>query len=235
MINLFKMKRTVFVLTLCIGISLSFIPSFAQGAGNLANKHYKDPKGYFKILPPGGWRIQEYPQDPRGKVAFLAPGGKIDLRILVNSVDYSTVDELVSFCNNIEKRIGINTNIKRVVFGGQPAVQRNFELKGFKLLYIDFLVGQLDHNLAYSAPKDSFKKYLQIVKTSMETYEPSIKSLTEEQKQQHLVAKKKRLAELMIEGGNYSMAIQFANEGLEIDPNNRALLELRKKAKAHLK
>ena len=38
----------------------------------LSQTRYVNPKGYFKITPPRGWRIVEYSQDPRGKVAFIS-------------------------------------------------------------------------------------------------------------------------------------------------------------------
>ena len=46
-----------------------------------SEKQYVDPKGYFKIVPPAQWKIEEYPQDPRGKVAFFGPGDDIEFRI----------------------------------------------------------------------------------------------------------------------------------------------------------
>ena len=101
--------------------------SIALGADEqLSRKRYVDPKSYFKIVPPAGWRIQEYPQDSRGKVAFFAPGSNIALRVLVNAVDFSAIEELIAFCKDVEKRIGVNTNIKRITFGGRPAVERTF-------------------------------------------------------------------------------------------------------------
>jgi hypothetical protein len=63
-------------------------------AGDLATKRYIDPKGFFQLVPPTGWKVQEYPQDARRKVAFSAPEVNVDLRVLVNSVDFSTVEAL---------------------------------------------------------------------------------------------------------------------------------------------
>ncbi|MCP3875773.1 MAG: hypothetical protein GY699_21795, partial [Desulfobacteraceae bacterium] len=75
----------------------------------LAKSRYSDPNGYFKIVPPDGWRIQKYPQDPRGKVAFVGPGG-VQLRVLAKGLDYNNFEEMLEEIKEIEKKIGTNTN-----------------------------------------------------------------------------------------------------------------------------
>lgn len=198
----------------------------------LAKTQYVDPKGFFRIVPPDGWRVEEFPGDSRGKVAFFAPTRGTDLRVLVNSVDFSTMDELVAFCRNVEKRIGLNTHIERTMFGGIPAVRRTFTFKGSRLAYVDFLVGRVDHNLAYSSPASDFSRYEDVVRASMETYEPVLRGLTSAEAKQQVIDKKIRLAELMLERRNYELAVQFAEEGLEMDPENSILRELRARAEA---
>lgn len=196
----------------------------------LADHQYIDSKGFFKIVPPDGWRKTEYPQDPRGKVAFLTAGDQVDLRVLVNAVEFSTLDDLVDYCQNVEQRLGINTHIKRTTLDGRPAVRRTFTMKGSKFLYYDFLIGKVDHNLSYSAPVGSYEKFLPLISKSLETYEPILKLVSDGAGDQHLIAKKKRLTELMMENRNYGLAIQFADEGLEVDPDNETLQQLRDRA-----
>ena len=228
----FEIKRIVtsqfylFILVICF----PFITSdFAEGAGDqLANKRYVDPKGYFKIVPPAGWRSQEYPQDTRGKVVFISPESNIDLRVLVNAVDFSTTEDLVGFCKDIEKRIGINTNIERITFGGSPVVKRVFQFKGQKFYAIDFLVGKVDHNLQYGGSPDKYDKYLSVAMKSMETYEPIMRDVSDKEMTKHLVAKNLRLAQLMIENGNFDLAMEFVKEGLEASPNDSELLKMKK-------
>ena len=221
-----KSLKTVFLFN--ITLSLLFMTSCEGGTKNkLANKRYVDPKGYFKIVPPAGWRIQEYPQDPRGKVAFIAPASNTDLRVLVNAVDFTTIDDLVRFCKNIESRIGISTNIERTTFGGRPAVKRSFEAKGLRFIMYDFLIGSVDHNLQFAAPPSNFQKYLPIVMKSMETYEPVVRAMTDQDVIKHAVAKKRRLARLMIEMGNYDLALEFIKEGLELSPRDDELHKLK--------
>jgi hypothetical protein len=97
-------------------------------AGELVDRRYVDTKGFFKIVPPAGWRVQEYPQDPRGKIALFGPEGA-EIRALVNAVDFDTIEELLVFCHDVEKRTGLNTHITRTEFQGRPAVERWYEVK----------------------------------------------------------------------------------------------------------
>ncbi|MGA9117406.1 MAG: hypothetical protein WB626_11570 [Bacteroidota bacterium] len=205
-----------------------------QGS-QLAAKRYTDPKGYFRIVPPDGWRVQEYPQDVRGKVAFSGPESKVDLRVLVNAVDFSTIDELISFCKSIEARTGLSTNIQRTEFGGRPAVRRSFEAKGLKFFAIDFLIGSVDHNIQFGAPVNSYQKYLPLATKSVETYEPIARNASEKEVSQHAVAKKLRLAQLMMDNGNYDLALDYIKEGLEISPKDQKLLELKKEVEGKRK
>jgi hypothetical protein len=221
--------RNVFTCLLAVA-ALMFFNSFgiAQSQeGKLAAKRYVDPKGYFKIVPPDKWRVQEYPQDPRGKVAFLSPESNIDLRVLVNAVDFTTMDELVSFCKNVEKRTGLSTNVQKTEFGGRPVVKRSFEAKGMKCSMIDFLVGSVDHNIQFCSPPKLHQKYLPLVTKSMETYEAILKDLSKKDALDHFVAKKLRLAQLMMDNGNHDLARTYIKEGLEMAPRDTKLLELK--------
>jgi len=217
-----------FVFVLAAFLCINGIDCAETKGKKLSSKRYADPKGYFKIVPPAGWRVQGYPKDPRGKVAFIGPEANVDLRILVNAVDFSTTDELVTFCKGIEARTGLSTNIQRTKFGGRPAVKRSFEVKGRKLYVIDFLVGSIDHNIQFCAPANIYQKYLSLVTKSIETYEARAQAASEKVVAQHAVAKKLRLAQLMMEDGNYDLALVYIKEGLEISPKDTRLVKLKK-------
>jgi len=227
----FKNTRKV-AFVFILAVSLLLITRFADGAGDkLADKRYVDPKGYFKIVPPADWRVQEYPQDIRGKVAFIASNpNNTELRVLVNASDFTTIDDLIKFCKNAEQRISISTNIEKSTFGGRPAVKRSFEAKGLKFMMYDFLVESVYHNLQFSAPQDAYDKFLSIVTKSMETYEPVIKTSSDQDVIQHGLARKRRLAELMIDMGNYDIALEHVKEGLELSPHDSELLKLKTEA-----
>lgn len=201
----------------------------------LADKRFTDPKGYFHLIPPAGWRIQEYPGDIRGKVAFMAPESNIDFRILVNSVDFSTINKLLDFCRNAEKRLGIPMKIEKFDFHGRKAVRRSFKFRGQRFLYVDFLIGKMAHNLAYSSPPGKYDQYLATVLESMETYEPIFKEIGEKESVDHLVARKLRLGQLMLEAARTDLALEYVREGLSIAPENQKLLKLKEEVDSQFK
>jgi hypothetical protein len=226
--------RLFVVFAITVLAVLAAIAAFGQAKGKLASKPYLDPKGYFRIVPPDGWRIQEYPSDPRGKVAFVGPEANVDLRVLTNAVGFNTVDELVTYCQGIESRTGLSTNIERIEFGGRPAVRRSFEAKGHKFYAIDFLVGAVDHNLMYGALAAAYATYLPLAQASMETYEAAARDTTSGDVTSHAVAKKLRLAQLMVDEGNYELALMYIKEGLEFSPQDARLLELKRQVEIKL-
>jgi hypothetical protein len=227
-------NRLRVVVTIAVLAVLMAISTIGQAKGKLASKQYLDPKGYFRIVPPDGWRVQEYPSDPRGKVAIMGPEGNVDLRVLTNAVDFSTVDELVTYCQGIESRTGLSTNIERIEFGGRPAVKRTFEMKGLKFHAIDFLVGTVDHNLMYGAPAATYPTYLPLAQASMETYEAAARDTTAKDVASHAVAKKLRLAQLMVDQGNFELALMYIQEGLEFSPQDANLLDLKRQIEKKL-
>lgn len=198
----------------------------------LSTKRYVDPKGYFKIVPPAGWSTQEYPQDPRGKVAFIGTGN-YELRVLTNSVDFKSFQELLDWCKTdgvakIKSLGAQDIKIEKITFDGRSAVKRTFEFRGQKYLMVDFLVGSIDHNLQFSASSSQYNSALEVAKKSMDTYEPILKNISGKEANKHVVAKKYRLGQLMIQNENYDLALEFVKEGLEISPTDPKLLELKK-------
>lgn len=203
--------------------------AIAQSANDrLSEKRYMDPKGYFEIVPPAGWRLQEYPGDSRGKVAFIEPTTNADLRALVNAVDISTMPEFIEALKGIEKRLGVNTNIQQKTFGGRQAIQRSYEMKGVRFYMIDFLVGTVYHNLQFAAREKDFERFLPIALKSMETYEPTLKGASEKDVLAHKLAKNRRLARLMIDTANFDLALEITREGLELSPQDPDLQKLLK-------
>lgn len=194
----------------------------------LAKGRYSDPNGYFKIVPPEGWQIQQYPQEPRGKVAFIGPDG-VELRILAKGLDYNTFEEMLEEIKGIERKIGTNTYIEKITFAGKPAIKRTFTLKGQKILFIDFMIGNTTHNLMYSTAPTEFDKYLSLVQASIDTYEPTLRGVSPEDVKKHTIAQSLRLSQIFFEQGNYDLALEFIKEGLEVEPNNTNLLELKNK------
>lgn len=223
---------TTLVILLCLSIIYSVKLGIAQKVEEkIAKSPYSDPKGYFRILPPEGWKIKEYPDDPRGKVAFIGPAPNIDLRILASVKNFSTFEELFEAdkesARKIERFFGTKVIIEKTTFLGRPAVKRTWIAKGIKFLAFDFMVGNVRHDLQYGAPLGEFDKYLPLVMKSMETYEP-LPAYRSEGFKEHQIANKKRLARLFLDTGDLDLALLYVKEGLEIDPYNQELLNLKR-------
>lgn len=226
-----KILLMVFLLTLILSIFITGYAKAEKKGGILANTPYVDPKGFFRIVPPAGWEIKEYPDDPRGKVAFLGPENNVDFRILVSVKDFNDFDTLykntLDVAKEIKERYGATVSVEKTTFLNKPAVKREINVKGQKMLGIEFLIDNVRHDLQYSAPQRVYQKYLSIVMKSIKTYEPLKK--TGEVPKEHAIANRLRLAQLFFEQGNYVLAMEYIKEGLEIDPDNPKLKELKAK------
>lgn len=198
------------------------------GESALALQPYVDPKGNFKVHPPAGWRVTEYPQDPRGKVAFLAASGA-ELRCAAQLQDWSGFAGLMASARRVEAKLGLEMHIKKVVWNGMEAVERRFVLQRKKFHFVDFMIGKVQHNLAFSAPMGRYEAEAGVAHLSMLSYEPAAKKDASPKavKAQRL-ANKIRLAELWAKNGQYELARQCVRDGLAIDPSNERLLSLRK-------
>jgi|GEM_PF-1587401 len=207
--------------------------SEAQTRDSSKSPVYVDPRGYFKIVPPSRWRTQKYPQDPRGKVGFIAPGNQTDLRVLAKAVDIHDFDGLVQSLKEIETQLGVPTNIEPIVFNGLPAFKRvaTISLQGVtqKILWIDLLIAGVSHNLQYGAPPSTFDKHYGIAWQSMLTYEPLKRenASSPEQATKHEAAKWIRLAEIALGMGKIKVAKDAVAAGLEADPDNAELKRLK--------
>lgn len=194
---------------------------------------YVDSKGYFRILPPSGWRIQEYREDPRGKVAFLAPGDQVDLRVMAKAVDIPDYDALIQDFKETESQLGIQMNIEPTVFKGMPAIKRHatITVQGVtqELFLIDLLIDGVDHNLQYGAPPSLFDKHYETAWKSMLTYEPlkRDKPSSPEEARTHEIAKWIRLAKIALEMGKIQSAKDIVSAALEEDPENEELKALK--------
>lgn len=193
----------------------------------LSRTRYVHPKGYFKITPPQGWRIVEYPQDPRGKVAFIR-AKNVDLRVIARAADFDSFEGLLKLVKDIERRTGINTNIQKIFFLGRTAVKRNFIFKGYELLQIDLMEGNIKNNLQYCAPQGVYDKYLAVATKSMNTYETILRAVSAQDVQKHALAQNLRLAQLWLDKGDLNLALEFVREGLRIEPKNPDLLKLKR-------
>ena len=178
-----RMKRKSFacllILLIIFACQLSENAFGQDEPAKLSKTKYIDPNEFFNIVPPSGWKVQNYPDDPRGKVAFFGPND-VELRILAKGLDHSSFDKMLEELKDIEKQISTNTNIKQIEFSGVKAIEREFIIKGIKVYFIDFMIGNISHNLMYSAQPSKFAEYKNIAYLSFLTYEPSLIEISPE-------------------------------------------------------
>ena len=193
----------------------------------LAKSRYSDPNNFFKIVPPADWKIERYPQEPRGKVAFFGPD-MVELRVLAKGLDYDSFEDMYNEIKDIERTINTNTNMTKFMFFGIPAVKRQFAYKGLKILFIDFMLGNTTHNIMYSGSPQKFPLYESIAWESINTYEPVLREVTAAEVKKHVVARSIRLSKIFFENGEYELSKIYIDEGLKEDPENIELLEMQK-------
>lgn len=222
---------TPFVLfSVAIGLATVSRGASSNDAQRLAQKRYVDPKGHFKILPPAEWKVQDYPHDPRGKVAFTHPNSAaIDMRVLCGDMGTHTIDGIIESYKDAEARLGTKILFERTTFAGFPAVTLTYQGAGKKFYAIDFLVGRVRHNLQFGAPISEYNQWLPLTRTSFDTYEPLFKESSDAEAQQNLTANKLRLAQIMVQIGRMDLADEYVKEGLALSPNSKELRDLQQK------
>lgn len=143
-------------------------------------------------------------------------------------ISYDDYEHMLEDIRNIEKQSGVDMNIEEITFMERYAVRRNITANQNRMIMIDFMEGYITHNLMYSAPSGKYDRYLEITMTSMDTYETIPRDVSDDEAREHIVAQKVRLAQIFIERGDLNLALDFVNEGLEIDPVNSDLLEMKR-------
>jgi hypothetical protein len=236
-VNKFNVK-VIFLLffILITGFVLVGKPSVANPSKKqfLSEKAYIDPKGFFKIIPPLGWELREFRDDPRGKVKFICQDAFNTVIQVIGAVSaFSNLDELVDdakmAAQRLEAKYNANTAIERTSFAGVPAMKFVFSIPGkLKQIQIQFLLGKNHYTLAYGAPPGRYDEFHSIAMMSFETVEPVLKDVAKNEFIKHIVASKLRTSKLLIQNEQTDYALILVNEGLKFDPDNKDLLELKK-------
>jgi hypothetical protein len=233
----------IFLLSLLMGCestspstTASQISSTTQAT---VSKVYVDPKGFFSITPPPGWSLLEYPDDQRGKVAFLAGESNVDLRVLAKPVDTANYQWLIRELQDIETELDVPMNIEPILFNGLPAVKRVATMTAqgitLKLLWIDILIDGISHNIQYGAPPAAFDDYYNTVWQSILTYEPlkPVFSSREEELQYKLSNLITFVAE-SLDLQAFHAAEEGIKAGLLLDEENEDLLYLQSELEMYI-
>jgi len=113
----------------------------------------------------------------------------------------------------------------------RQAVKRSWTYGGVKFFAIDFMEGNIRHDLQYSAPSKYYDEYFHLVMMSMKTYEP-IPQKESNKFKEHQLANKQRLDKLFLDLGNLELAMEYVENGLVTDPQNQELLKLKREIEA---
>jgi hypothetical protein len=202
----------------------------------LSQNVYSDPNGFFKMRPPDGWYINEYPSDTRGKVDFNSSNtsSKAQLKIIGQTSPFSNFSGLLTDCRNgaerMRARIGGTSSVKEISKFNVKAVEIRFDVPGkFKQLQIQVLLGKNYYMFAFGGPPDQFDRHEKVVLRSIDTFEPLFKESSGSDAVSHIIISKIRTAELYLSIGRKDWALVVVDEGLELDKQNKKLLELKDK------
>lgn len=204
----------------------------------LSDTVYEDPHGFFRsIQPPRGWEIKTFPNDPRGKVKFIAPDDKkVSILVIGMAVDWGSFDELVlqerdSAERVVEKyrSVGGSYTEERTIWDGSPLYTTHFRIPGqFSNDISSALRGRTKHMFGYASPPVVFEKYQKLAQLCFQSLEVIVRDHTESEAADHVATSKLRVAELNIQDGYPAIALRAVNEGLLFAPNHPRLLELKK-------
>jgi hypothetical protein len=223
------MKRQVVNLVACACL-------LAPGIANA--QIYKDSNGYFAVVAPSGWKQQDYPSETvRSKVAFNHPKlSGVDVRIIAGPTPESSysLDDLLA-----ENREKIQTVLKPKIPGGsftvskekvgdrEAVVQLN-SMPGAEQKVVMFVNKSIWYSVAlnassrkeYESVRDAFQKCLNSF-----TILESGRKFSDGEMKAAVIAKYKRLAEIYEHNGDTVQALAWVKEGLEVDPDNKELLD----------
>ena len=135
------------------------------------DSRYADPSGLFSLVPPRGWVRVKKPVRNMFNAYFRGPYG-MDLGIQAVENRGATFDGLVSRLKQVERNLAADTHMEIAYVGPHRAIRRTTQLFKSKVLYLDFLTGDIAHHVQFAAPTELFDEYEPVILRLMETYEP---------------------------------------------------------------
>lgn len=130
-----------------------------------------DPKGFFTIVAPAGWKVVSFPESAPYNVVLYGPGG-VDISIMATPVEYDGVQPLLEQMRKSENQYGLDTHIGAFFFEGRPAVRRVCRLHRVKVLAIDFVENRVEHHILCGIPPERFEAYETALMEVLRTYAP---------------------------------------------------------------
>ncbi len=143
----------------------------ADIAGGLDGVRYVDPAGRFSVVPPRHWTRVAESAHGFYDVVFQGPHG-MDMCVLVTVTNSPSFDKLVEDLRRVERSLSADTHMDFAYVGPYRAVKRSAQLFRNRVLMLDFLTGDLEHHVQFSAPPALYDEYEPVFLRLMQTYEP---------------------------------------------------------------
>ncbi len=222
-------------------VVVALLSSVAIGVAQDGKDIFKDKNGYFGALRPKGWRQQDYPEETiRSKVAFHHPQiNGVNIRIIAGPTpteSYSLDDLLTENQQKIATifkpkfPFGSFTVRKEKVGDREGVVQINSAQGAIEQKIVMFVNKNIWYSIACNAnSKADYDK----ASTAYETFLSSFtileggKQFTDAEVKAGLVAKYRRVAKLYVEMGQKAEALNWVNQGLDVDSNDADLKQLK--------
>jgi len=224
------MRLLLSLLGLCF-IAVRTLPSQAEV--------FTDRNGLFAATPPVGWTKQTYPEETsRGKIAFHDPlRNGVSIRVIASPTLKSSIHELLP--ETLQKLpllrqklpgATVNASIQKV--GEDDAIVQVLSMPGNTYQRITmFIENGVLYSIACSAKSltqfqsasGDFDSFI----ASFVRLSPGRK-MSEDEVKKAQAARAKRLANLYSEDGNKQEALGWVNQGLEFDPNDPELDQMKK-------
>jgi hypothetical protein len=188
---------------------------------------YRDKNGCFSFLPPKGWIRDDYPNDPRSKVQFRCPSMKgVEIRIIVQAgppgLNSSNILDAVR-AQMVDARslfpTSVDFEITKGTFCGHIAAHIHWSLPTVvESEIIIFIIKGIIFNMSYGAPnKILFERYRNLALQSLDTltFGEQVHSTNLLKKaQQHFVARRLRLAQLLVSVCDFESARETLEDAL---------------------
>jgi len=229
---------------------LVFEPVLLKAAGDerempraLSDAHrYVDANGYFSATPPSRWRQKVFPGEKvRSKIEFVHPDGKgLSIRVIVAPIENPGLS-LDAFLAEVQDKITTVIrprfpSIKAAAFkeevAGREAVVMTLSGPGIEQRVVQYLHNGLNYSVAlnatgeksFSANADAFNRFLELF-----TIQGAGVEVSEADRTLAQISRFKRLAVLEERSGNPVAALDWAAQGLAINPQDLELRQIRQR------
>lgn len=187
---------------------------------------YKDPAGYFEVLLPFGWKVvNEYSNDPRGKVLLSSPNATIQWRIIAGGGETTSLADLKRNAQRDKSQFP-NIKVSQGKVNEWDAVIIEVELAGDFNRILSFIAANEAHSFAFIGSKHFLDQEQDAIEHIISTYLPFEKNKSDQTKIQQSLAHWIILSQLMYEIGDIEGAKAYLSEAERIAPDDRQVQEL---------